>query len=152
MRKILQLIMLLAAFGLAGASYGADHGSAEEAVAMVQKVIAHIKANGKEKTITEINTLSDKFRDRDLYVTILDMNGLELAHGTNKKMQGKNLIDLKDADGKFQIRERLEIAKAKGKGWQDYKFTNPVTIKIEPKSTYFEKYEDMIISCGIYKG
>lgn len=152
MRKILQLIMLLATFGLAGASYGADHASAEEAVAMVQKVIAHIKVNGKEKTIAEINTLSEKFRDRDLYVTILDMNGLELAHGANKKLQGKNLIDLKDTDGKLYMRERLEMAKTKGKGWQDYKFANPVTIKMEPKSMYFEKYEDLIISCGIYKG
>lgn len=152
MRKILQLILLLVTFGLAGAGYGADHASAEEAVAMVHKVIAHIKANGKEKTIAEINSLSEKFRDRDLYVTILDMNGLELAHGANKKLQGKNLIDLKDTDGKLYMRERLEIARTKGKGWQDYKFANPVTIKMEPKSMYFEKYEDMIISCGIYKG
>lgn len=152
MRKILQFILLLATFGFAGASQGADHGSAAEAVAMVQKVIAHIKANGKESTIAEINTLSDKFRDRDLYVTILDMNGVELAHGANKKLQGKNLLDLKDPDGKFYMRERLELAKSKGKGWQDYQFANPVTIKMEPKSMYFEKYEDMIISCGIYKG
>lgn len=152
MRKILQLIMLLATFCFAGASHGADHGSAEEAVAMVHKVIAHMKANGKENTIAEINSLSEKFRDRDLYVTILDMNGVELAHGANKKLQGKNLIDLKDTDGKLYMRDRLEIAKAKGKGWQDYKFANPVTIKMEPKSMYFEKYEDMIISCGIYKG
>ncbi len=152
MRKILQLILLLAAFCCAGASYGADHGSAEQAVAMVQKVIAHIKANGKEKTIAEINSLSDKFRERDLYVTILDMNGLELAHGANRKMQGKNLIDLKDQDGKPYMRDRLELARSKGKGWQDYKFANPVTLKMEPKSMYFEKYEDMVISCGIYKG
>ena len=152
MRKILQLSRRLAAFGLAGACYGADHGSAAEAVAMVHKVITHIKANGKEKSFTVFNSLSEKFRDRDLYVTILDMNGVELAHGANKKLQGKNLIDLKDTDGKLYMRERLEIAKAKGKGWQDYKFANPVTIKMEPKSMYFEKYEDMIISCGIYKG
>jgi cytochrome c len=50
------------------------------------------------------------------------------------------------------MKDRLEFAKAKGKGWQDYKFANPVTVKMEPKSMSFEKYEDMIISCGIYKG
>ena len=151
MRKILQLIMLLATFCCAGASDAADHGSAEEAVAMVHKVIAHIKANGQENTIAEINSLSDKFRDRDLYAVIYDMNGVALAHA-NKKMQGKNMLDLKDIDGKFFIRERVEMAKAKGKGWQDYKFVNPTTSKIEPKSMYIEKYEDLIIACGIYKG
>lgn len=129
-----------------------EHGTADEAVAMVQQVIASIKANGKEKTLAEVNnTTSGKFRDRDLYVTINDLNGKNLAHGANTKMQGKDLIDLKDADGKYFMRERIEMAKTKGKGWQDYKFVNPVSKQIEPKSMYFEKYEDMIINCGIYK-
>lgn len=78
------------------------------------------------------------------------MHGVELAHRANKKLQRKNLIDLKDADGKLYMRDRLEFAKAKG--WQDYKFANPVTVKMEPESMSFEKYEDTIISCGIYKG
>lgn len=129
-----------------------EHGSADEAVAMVQQVIASIKANGKDKTLAEVNnTTSGKFRDRDLYVTINDLSGKNLAHGANPKMQGKDLIELKDADGKYFMRERLELAKTKGKGWQDYKFVNPVSKQIEPKSMYFEKYEDMIINCGIYK-
>ncbi|MFZ6655524.1 cache domain-containing protein [Undibacterium sp. TJN19] len=127
------------------------HGTAEEAVAMVQKVIASIKTNGKEKTLAEINNIQGRFRDRDLYITINDMNGKNLAHGANAKMQGKDLLDLKDADGKLFVRERMELAKTKGKGWQDYKFVNPVSKQIEQKSMYFEKYEDMVINCGIYK-
>ena len=94
---------------------------------------------------------STRFRDRDLYVTINDLNARNLAHGANPRMQGKDLIDLKDADGKAFMRERLELARKNGKGWQDYKFVNPVTKLIEPKSMYFERYEDLIINCGIYK-
>ncbi|MFZ6872552.1 cache domain-containing protein [Undibacterium sp. Di27W] len=138
---------------LLGASSQAQtaHGTANEAVAMVQKVIASIKSAGREKTFADINTLQGSFRDRDLYITVNDMNGKNLAHGANAKMQGKDLLDLKDADGKLFVRERLELAKAKGKGWQDYKFVNPVSKQIEQKSMYFEKYEDIIINCGIYK-
>ncbi|MBC3906879.1 cache domain-containing protein [Undibacterium umbellatum] len=138
---------------LLGASSQAQstHGTPAEAVAMVQKVIASIKANGREKTIADVNNLQGPFRDRDLYITINDMNGKNLAHGANAKMQGKDLLDLKDADGKLFVRERMELAKAKGKGWQDYKFVNPVSKQIEQKSMYFEKYEDIIINCGIYK-
>ena len=55
---------------------------------------------------------------------------------------------MKAADGKRFMRERLELVKAKGKGWQDNKFVNPVTKKIEPKTMYFEKYEDVIVNCG----
>jgi cytochrome c len=152
MRKILQMILLAGSLGLCVAGQAAAmHGSAEEAVAMVQKVIAYMKANGKAKTIAEVNNLNGQFRDRDLYVTINTLDAVTLAHGANAKMQGKNLIDLKDADGKPFMRERLELVKAKGKGWQDYKFVNPVTKQIEPKAMYFERYEDVIINCGIYK-
>jgi len=152
MRKLLHIITFLTAtIGFIANAAAADHGTADEAVAMVQKVIAYMKANGKEKTIAEVNNLNGQFRDRDLYVTINNMDAVTLAHGANAKMQGKNLIDLKDADGKAFMRERLEIVKAKGKGWQDYKFVNPVTKQIEPKAMYFEKYDDLIVNCGIYK-
>jgi cytochrome c len=126
--------------------------TAAEAVAMVQKVIAAIKANGREKTFAEINDVNGgKFRDRDLYVTINDLNGKNLAHGANPKMQGKDLIDMRDGDGKPFVRERIERAKSAGKGWQDYKFVNPTSKQLENKSMYFEKFEDIVINCGIYK-
>jgi cytochrome c len=152
MRNLFKAILMAGAMGLVGATHAAEqHATANEAVAMVQKVIAYMKANGKEKTIAEVNNLQGQFRDRDLYVTINDFSANTLAHGANVRMQGKNLIDLRDADGKYFMRERLEILKTKDKGWQDYKFVNPVTKQIEPKSMYFEKYKDVIINCGIYK-
>jgi cytochrome c len=43
------------------------------------------------------------------------------------------------------------MAKTKDKFWQDYKFTNPLTKKIEPKSMYLEKHGDVMVGCGIYK-
>jgi signal transduction histidine kinase len=67
-------------------------------------------------------------------------------------MIGKELIDMRDTDGKYFVKERVEIAKGKGSGWQDYKFMNPVSKKIEPKSMYLQRYEDVIVGCGIYKG
>lgn len=151
MRQFISAFLISALCLIGGNSYAEEHGTAEQAVQMVHKVIAAIKANGRDKTIAEINTLSSTYRDRDLYVTIMDLKGVELAHGANKRMQGVNLIDIKDQDGKLYIRERLELAKTKGKGWQDYKFVNPVSKAMEPKSMYFEKYDDMIVSCGIYK-
>lgn len=152
MQKLFRLALFVMSCSLAGPSLAAgERGTADEAVAMVQRVIAYMKANGKDKAIAEVNNLNGQFRDRDLYVTINDLHAKTLAHGANAKMQGKDLIDLKDADGKLFMRERLELVKAKGKGWQDYKFVNPVTKQIEPKAMYFEKYEDVIVNCGIYK-
>jgi signal transduction histidine kinase len=74
-----------------------------------------------------------------------------VAHGQNLKMIGKELIDMKDADGKEFVKERVEIAKTKGSGWQEYKFTDPLTKQIEQKRAYVERHEDLIFGSGIYK-
>jgi len=140
--------LLLASLSLS--SWAADHGSAIEAKAMVQKALDAMKKNGIDATITEINKRDGQYMDRDLYVVVYDMNGKNLAH-LNPKMVGKEMLDLTDVDGKFFIRERIELVKAKGKAWQDYKFVNPVSKQIEPKSMYVEKFENVIVGCGIYK-
>ncbi len=132
-------------------TYAAEFGTAAEAEGMVKKAIQSIKSDGKEKAFAEISNPKGKFIDRDLYIFIYDMTGKCVAHGFNQKMIGKDLVEMKDPDGKFYVKERIEIAKTKGKGWQDYKFTDPVSKKLEPKSAYIEKVDDLIVGCGIYK-
>lgn len=152
MKKVMSLMLALCfTIGITGASLGADKATAKEAEAMVKKAAAYIKANGKEKAFAEINNHKGKFTDKDLYITVYDLNGKCLAHGQNLKMVGKDMIELKDSDGKYFIKDRMEIAKTKGKAWQDYKHTNPLSKSIEHKSTYFEKHEDLVIAGGIYK-
>ena len=129
----------------------AQFGTAAEAEALVKKAVQLIKTEGKEKAFVEINNPKGKFIDRDLYIFVYDMTGKCVAHGFNQKMIGKDLIEMKDKDGKFFVKERIEIAKTKGKGWQDYEFTDPITKKIEHKSAYIEKLDELIIGCGIYK-
>ena len=48
-------------------------------------------------------------------------------------------------------KERVELAQSKGTFWQDYKFTNPVSKKIEPKQMYCEKLDDAVVCGGVYK-
>ncbi len=135
----------------ANITLAAQFGTAAEAEALVKKAVQLMKSDGKEKAFLEINNPKGKFVDRDLYIFVYDMNGKCVAHGFNPKMIGKDLFEMKDPDGKFFVKERIEIARTKGKGWQDYKFTDPITKKLEPKSAYIEKYEDLIVGCGIYK-
>ena len=130
-----------------------SNGTAVEAQAMVTKAIAHIKKVGREKAFADFSGKKAPWVDRDLYVVVHDMKGKVLAHGANEKMIGKDVIDLRDNDGKYFVKERVEMM-SKGpeaKGWQDYKFMNPVSRQIEPKSMYLHRYEDLIIGCGIYK-
>lgn len=129
----------------------ADVGTAEEASAMVRKAVAFLKANGKEKTLAEVSNAKGQFVDRDLYISVYDMNGTVLAHGTNPRLIGKDVTALKDADGKEFIKEILSKAKAGGKGNADYKWPNPVSKEIQAKTVYFEKADDLVFSSGYYK-
>jgi cytochrome c len=127
------------------------NATAAEAQAMVKKGITFIKANSKEKGYAEISNKAGQFTDRDLYLVVYGLDGTVRAHGANEKMIGKNLIELKDVDGKAFVKERVELAQSKGTFWQDYKFTNPTSKKIEPKSMYCEKLDDAVVCGGIYK-
>lgn len=148
----LPLVAALAASVFALQAHAADgHATAAEATAMVKKGVAYLHANGKEKTYAEIGNKQGQFTDRDLYLVIYGLDGTVRAHGANEKMVGKNVIDLKDIDGKPFVRERVELAQTKPTFWQDYKFTNPTTKKVEPKSMYCERIDDAVLCGGIYK-
>lgn len=86
-----------------------------EAEAMVHKALKYWKANGNEKTYAEIGKKDGQFTDRDLYVVIYGLDGTVRAHGANPKMIGKNLMEIRDIDGKFFIKERVEMAKKKSR-------------------------------------
>ena len=145
------LIAALACAGATSAFAKEGNATAAEAQAMVKKGVAFIKASGKDKGYAEISTKGGQFSDRDLYLTVYGLDGTVRAHGANEKMIGKNLIDLKDVDGKAFVKERVDLAASKGTFWQDYKFTNPVSKKIEPKSMYCEKLDDAVVCGGVYK-
>ncbi len=118
---------------------------------MVKRAVAYVQAHGKEKAFGEFSKPSPEFRHRDLYINVIDMHGATLAHGEKKELIGKNMIGLKDADGKPFIQEFVNVAAAKGSGWVDYRWPNPVTGVIEAKSTYIEKIGELIVGCGIYR-
>ena len=151
MNRHLIAAALAAALAAPLAVHAGDNATKEEAVAMVKKGITFIRSQGKDKGYAEITNKGGQFTDRDLYLVVYGHDGVVRAHGANEKMVGKNLIELKDVDGKAFVKERVELSQSKGTFWQDYKFTNPVTKKIEPKEMYCERLDDTAVCGGIYK-
>ena len=150
--RLFALIVCAAQVTMASPVSAAEFGSKDEAVAMVKRVQAEFKKDGPAATF---KTVSDKtvaeYHDRDLYPFVYDMSGKCVAHGARPALIGKNLIDLKDQDGKLLIREMVTLAKGPGSGWVDYKWPNPLNNKIEDKSSYVEKMGDYFVGVGIYK-
>lgn len=134
-----------------GAAHAADKGTPAEAEALVKKAVAYVKANGAEKSYDEF-TNGKSFKDRDLYVIVYDLNGKNLAHGANSKLVGKDLIGLKDPDGKLLNKMLVDLAKEKGKGWsEEFKFRNPVSDKIQKRVVYVERVGETFVGVGIFK-
>ena len=120
-------------------------------MAMVKKAVSAIKADGPDKAYADIDVKGGKFSHLDCYVVVYGLDGKVLAHGANKKLIGKQLIDATDVDGKPFVKERVTLAREKGTFWQDYKFVNPVTKKIAPKQMYCERLNETAVCAGIYK-
>jgi cytochrome c len=149
MKSVISAVLATAVLALSSA-----HASEDPAVAtaMVDKGAAFMKKNGKDALITAINAKSPEFVNGDTYLTMRAMDGTQLAHPTNPKLIGKNMVVLPDADGKLFRKEIIEGAQKTGKGWVDYRYNNPTTGQIEKKSTYYMKSGDVILEAGIYKG
>lgn len=146
------LLIGLVAFAPHFASADTSYGTAAEAKAMVERAVALLKQVGPEKAFAAFSDPANKdFHDRDLYVFVRSMDGNTVAHGVNKGMVGHTSLETKDADGKLYNKEIMDTANAKGSGWVDYRWPNPVTKKIEPKSSFVEKTGDYVIGAGVYK-
>jgi len=160
MIKRLFFLMLLPAFlgGVASAqtkapAAPAPKATAAEATALANRAIAHIKDVGPEKAFADFSAQDGKWVDRELYVLVIGFDGIMKAHGTVKPLIGKPQLEMRDVNGKFMSKEMLEVAQTKGTGWVDYLWSNPVTKKIDPKSTYVVRIPgyDGFVGVGIYK-
>lgn len=159
MKASIHAILSLALAGAAATAttaYAApEHGSEAEAEAMVKRAVALVYAKGAESayhTFTEAPGTA--FRDRDLFVFVLDFNGVSLANGRQPKMVGKSLIDMKDVDGTPLIKGILELVKTRKSGWYGpYKAVNPASGGYERKKAYCEQGSGETAVCvGVFLG
>ena len=148
---------LLMAFALALLSTAAraeeEKGTRDEAKAMVDAAVEHAKKVGPEQAFKDFTDKSNKaWQKKDLYVFAYNMEGVNVGHGANEKLIGKNLIELKDPNGKPLIQE-LRATAQKGGGWVEYDWPHPQTKKIESKASYVRKLlnYDGFVGVGVYR-
>jgi cytochrome c len=123
----------------------------DDAVAMVKKAVAAIKADGTEKAYAAISTPGGQFVDGEIYVVVSDFQGVTVAHATNPKLIGKNMMEAQDVDGKFFAKDMTALAHKQVSFWYDYKFANPVTKKIQVKDFYCEVLSSTRVCAGVYR-
>lgn len=92
------------------------------------------------------------FDNHSGYFFIYDFNCVNVAHGTQKNLQGQNLYDYQDSKGNYVIRDLVTITEDYGSGVYEYYWNNPVTGNEEPKIAYVYKLPgiDYLIGSGVY--
>jgi cytochrome c len=124
--------------------------TAEQTKALAERAAAHIQEVGKEKAFADFNRRDGGFIDGDLYVFCYDSKGVILAHG-NPAFMGRNMQRLKDPDGNEPLQLFNRKVREEGRGWVDYKWPNPVTKRIDDKSSYVIGIDDVVCGAGYYK-
>ena len=95
--RFLSIAMLALAPSLASAD--TDHGTVDEAKAMVERAVSHLKQAGADKAFADFGDAANKdSHDRDLYVFVRSMDGNTVAHGANKAMIGHTSYIVKVGD------------------------------------------------------
>ena len=130
------------------AGIAAAGGTPEEAKAMLARAVALAKTKGKDEAAKVFNEGADGFKDRDLYVVMINDSGVFEAHGDIKAMVGRNMMDLRDPDGQPIVRSILGV---KDNGMVEFKWKNPLTNAVAPKQMFCSRMGDVVLAVGAYK-
>ena len=97
------------------------------------------------------SVLRDLRYDADGYFFVYDFNGVNQVLGPKPELEGKNLANLKDADGKLFIQNIIAAARS-GDGYTQYQWHKPSVNKAVAKLSFskaLDKY-NWIVGTGFY--
>lgn len=139
--------------------YKEKEGKIKNVVETVYGVIQALDEKVKSGKITldsakqiAIHQVSITRYDEKEYIFICDMEPKIVINPLRKNMTGKNVADLKDADGLKIYLEFTRIAREKGEGSLQYRQLKPGDETPYPKITYVKYFKewDWVIGTGIY--
>jgi cytochrome c len=151
MNRILSLTLCVAAVVFTPAARAEEYATTRDAELLVRRAAEVLQHEGRAAALAKFNDRKGPFVYRDLYVFAYDLDGNCLAHPIKPERIGKNNLGDKDPDGRLFVKERIELARKQRSGWQEYKFFNPASGKVEQKVAYFELVDGVVLVAGAYK-
>jgi methyl-accepting chemotaxis protein len=145
------LVERAAALKLSVATLKLRQGSADEAVALVERALPLLHSKGLQGASAALHSAEEGFVDRDLYVFVVDRQGTYRLHGAKPAMEGKRVHDVPGIDGPRFVNDVFAAAQAGG-GWVEYDILNADTGAVLPKASYVMALdEQMAVGCGVYR-
>jgi signal transduction histidine kinase len=122
-------------------------------VDLVTDAVGQIEKNG-QAAFQLFRDPTGPFMVKDAYVFVFDMKGTDLVNPGFPNLEGRNLMDLKDSDGKQLVRAMFEVVQTRGSGWVDYMWPKPGESVSTRKAAYVSnaKMGDqwLLVGCGVY--
>lgn len=120
---------------------------------LVYEAIDYYQEVGFDAAMQEFSNKEGKFVKGEFYIFVIRLTGETVGHGGNVGLVGKNLIELKDPDGKLFMKEFISVAENEGQGWVEYRWSNPSNNKIQEKIAFVKLADssDLVFGCGYYK-
>ena len=87
------------------------------------------------------------------YYFITRLDGVEVLFADRPELEGVNLLDVQDPNGKFVVRDMIEISKKAGEGFYEYRWTKPkVKGNSYQKIAFIKKFApyNWLIGAGLY--
>ncbi|THB80896.1 MAG: HAMP domain-containing protein [Desulfobacteraceae bacterium] len=136
--------------------FGDDvQAAVDQAISVFEALESDQSAGDIEQRKAAAINIIDKMRwgpEKKDYFWIQDSDGLMVHHPIKPSLNGKDLMGLKDPDGKLFFKEMDTIAEKDGAGFVDYKWPKPGFDEPVDKVSYIKLFEPWgwIIGSGVY--
>ncbi len=103
----------------------------------------------QKRALARIKSL--RYKDND-YIWVNDMQPKMLMHPIKPELDGKDLSDNQDPNGKKLFVEMVSVCKEKGEGFVDYMWSKPGETKPVPKVSFVKLYKPWgwVLGSGLY--
>jgi signal transduction histidine kinase len=120
----------------------------------VKNAVAFIERNG-EAAFRFFHDRTSPFLVKDSYIFVIGTDGVDLVNPAFPNLEGRNVLDLTDTQGRHLIREMFKVVEtSSGSGWVDYLWPKPGESVSTQKSAYVSKAKLgdtwVLVGCGVY--
>ena len=127
------------------------HSTARQAHALLSDAVKYLEANGPEKAFAAFNDRKGAFVKKDLYVFVLDQQGVYRADGSAPNvLVGLNVLETRDAAGNPLYRDMLAAVAKESDAQVRYVWLNRALNKVEPKTSFVHRSGDYVLGVGFY--
>ncbi|MCP4330261.1 MAG: hypothetical protein GY791_17690 [Alphaproteobacteria bacterium] len=131
---------------------GGPYGTTAEARALAEGAADLVRDIGIDRARHLLIDLDGPYVDRDLYIFVLDRNGIVQSHPDTGSIGGDALA-ARDPNGKSFVLEMVVRAEGASEGfWVEYVWLHPQLGTFATKRAWMVPVGDFIVGCGAYVG